>query len=137
MLDLLTEEIKADEGFVPYPYLDSLGFETIGYGFLVDKRKGGGMPRWVADVWLEGNLYENRKALFTRLPWLVHMPDDVLRGIQNMCYQLGLNGLLKFKNMLSALERGDRRRAAVEALNSKWAKQTPQRAVRVAKLIAG
>jgi lysozyme len=54
-----------------------------------------------------------------------------------MAYQLGVEGVAKFVLMLTALERGDRETAAVNALASEWAKQTPDRAKRVATLIRG
>jgi lysozyme len=54
-----------------------------------------------------------------------------------MCFQLGFGGLLKFQKMLTCLADGDRTGAAREALDSLWAKQTPARAQRVAKMIKG
>ena len=38
-----TNQIKKDEGIVLHVYDDSLGYSTIGYGRLVDRRKGGGI----------------------------------------------------------------------------------------------
>ena len=52
-----------------------------------------------------------------------------------MAYQIGVNGLLKFKKMISAIEFGDWEEAERQALDSKWAKQTPARAHRHAKVI--
>ena len=54
-----------------------------------------------------------------------------------MAYQLGVNGVGNFSKMLNALESGDRETAAIEALDSKWATQTPERAERVANMIGG
>jgi lysozyme len=46
-------------------------------------------------------------------------------------------GVLKFKGMLEALKAGKREFAANEALDSLWARQTPERARRVAAQIRG
>jgi lysozyme len=71
------------------------------------------------------------------LPWVVDQPEEIQRALGNMAYQLGISGLLKFSKMLEALKNGQRELASIEALDSSWAKQTPARAKRVAKLILG
>lgn len=137
MLDRLIEELKADEGWRAHAYDDHLGFKTIGYGFLVDERRGGGLPEGIADIWMAYLVNQKRGELARRIPWFLDQPDDVQCALLNMAYQLGVNGVLNFKRMIAALERGDRREAAREALDSTWSTQTPQRARRVAALIRG
>lgn len=51
----------------------------------------------------------------------------------DMCFNLGLYRLLKFKKMLKALDIGDYQCAAKECLNSKYAKDVANRAKRIAK----
>lgn len=133
----LIDTIKTDEGWVPHAYQDHLGFWTIGYGFLIDERRGGGIPEPVAEYWLQHILQQNADALVERIPWLLDQPDEIQQAVQNMAYQLGVSGVMQFRNMLSALRRGDREEAAEHALDSRWAKQTPNRAARVAALIRG
>lgn len=58
-------------------------------------------------------------------------------AILNMCFQLGLSGLKGFRKMWSALAMRDYERAYTEALDSKWARQTPNRAMRAAKILRG
>ena len=53
-----------------------------------------------------------------------------------MAYQMGVDGLFKFKKMIAALGKGDWNEAAHQALDSRWAKQTPARAERHAAVIA-
>ena len=48
-----------------------------------------------------------------------------------MAYQLGVHGVLEFKEMLASLERGDCQAARRQALESAWARETPARAKRV------
>jgi lysozyme len=58
-------------------------------------------------------------------------------AILNMCFQLGLAGLKRFRRMWAALAMRDYERAYIEALDSNWAKQTPNRANRVANILRG
>jgi len=131
------EQLKADEGFRRHVYLDHLGYETIGYGFLVDERRGGGLPRDIADYWLEQEVIKRAEHLNVRWPEMGRQPQEVQQALVNMAFQMGVGGVLGFKRMLEALRAGDRGRAADEAIDSKWARQTPNRAERVAAMIRG
>lgn len=137
MIEKLLADLQRDEGWRDKPYRDSLGFLTIGYGFLIDERKPVSLPKPVGMFWLEYLAEQRWFEVIDAIPWIVDQPDDVQRAIGNMAYQLGIGGLLEFVKMLEALKNGERERAAVEALDSTWAKQTPRRAKRVAALILG
>ena len=137
MRDELIADLKADEGWRADPYQDSLGFWTIGYGFLIDGRKSVRLPREVGDFWLAYLVDERTKELNAALPWLENQPEGVQRALLNMAYQMGVAGVLKFGKMLDALKSSDRKLAANEALDSMWARQTPERAKRVAEKIRG
>lgn len=133
----LIEDLKSDEGYRPSVYRDTEGYWTLGYGFLVDEKRGGRIPKPIAEQWLLYAVNERWNELVGRIPWVMEQPEGVRRALGNMAYQLGVNGVLNFKNMLAALLDGDRELAAEEALDSKWAIQTPNRAYRVAGLIRG
>jgi len=135
-MDKTADAIRKEEGWSATVYHDSLGFYTLGYGFNVDKR-GGGIPLEVADFWLQWKLDRIRAELPNRWPAFDIQPDEVKSALEQMAYQMGLDGLMKFKLMLLSLEHGNREAAAVNALGSKWAQQTPQRAERVASLLRG
>lgn len=135
MTPKVSERIKFEEGFEPSVYQDSLGFWTIGYGFLVDEKKGGRIPKAVAEFWLKWEIERLEKTLFAMYPWwngLDAVRQDVLLL---MAYQLGLGGLSRFRNMIKAIARRDYTVAAREALDSVWAKQTPARARRLARML--
>jgi len=128
-----TDQIKQDEGLVLHVYDDSLGYCTIGYGRLVDRRKGGGISEDEAlyllknDVDARLNVLENAIDFFARL-------DDARKGVLlNMSFQLGIAGLLKFKSTLAYIEMGEFENASVNMMKSLWAKQTPNRASRLAE----
>lgn len=132
---MLKKQLRRDEGVVSHVYLDHLGYQTIGVGFLVDKRRGGGIPDDVIDFWLDYEIEQRRNALKTMLPFFNALDAARQDALINMAYQLGVNGLLNFKRTLHYMQRGDYELAAKEALNSNWAKQTPERAARIAKQI--
>lgn len=135
--DALMDTLKSDEGWRPYVYDDSEGFATIGYGFLVDARKGVGLPRPVAEFWLRYAVNERLAELQRLWPAFKDQPAEVKDALGNLAYQLGAAGLVKFKRMLAALAAGDRDTAADELMESKLAKQAPARTNRTAALIRG
>lgn len=137
LLESLLETLKSDEGWRPYVYNDSEGFATIGYGFLVDSRKGVGLPRPVAELWLRYAVNERLAELQRLWPAFDDQPEDIQLAVMNMAYQMGPAGVMKFKRMLAALAAGYRKTAADEMLDSAWAKQTPYRARRVVAMIRG
>ena len=137
MFDYLIEDLKRDEGWAPSLYFDSLGFATIGYGFLIDPKKDGELPIEIADLWLAHAVKERWGQLVKEIPWAVELPYSAQRALGNMAYQLGVKGVLNFKLMIKALKAGDLWLAGREALDSKWAEQTPKRAKRVARMMRG
>jgi lysozyme len=48
-----------------------------------------------------------------------------------MAFQMGVTGLMGFKNTLALVEQGKYQDAAENMLKSKWAQQTPARAQRI------
>lgn len=134
-MDRLLDELKADEGWVPHAYPDHLGFWTIGYGFLIDERRNGRLPGPVAEFWLRWEIDRIQDELARRLPWFAAAPEPARRALTNMAYQLGTNGLLNFRRTLAHCADGGWEAAADEALRSRWAEQTPNRAKRVTDLI--
>jgi len=138
LTDELLDDLRRDEGWSPFAYKDHLGYWTLGYGFMVDERKGGRIPRPVAEFWLQYEVNDREAQIKKRWPPYERQPDDVKRGLLNMAFNLGVDGLLGFKKMLRALEDGNRRGAGIHARDSKWRREdVPERAERVCKLIEG
>lgn len=133
--DTLLEDLKRDEGWSPTVYEDHLGNQTIGYGFLVDPLRTGGMPETVGEFWLAIAVLQKREEISRRWPAFDDLPPGVRRAVLNMAYQMGVSGVMKFRRMRAALEAGDWKGAEDEALDSTWALQTPARALRIAALI--
>jgi lysozyme len=131
----LIAELERDEGRVLHAYQDSLGYWTIGIGRLIDKRRGGGISNEEADLLKRNDIAKVRRQLDEMLPWWRRMSPNRQRAIQNMTFQLGIAGLLKFKATLRHLEAGEFASAAANMRASLWARQTPARAERVIRLI--
>ena len=55
--------------------------------------------------------------------------------LADMCFNLGINRLLGFKNTLAAIKAGDYEAAADGMLASMWAKQVGKRAHRLIKMM--
>jgi len=128
----LKEDLIRHEGFVPYAYHDHLGYLTIGIGRLIDQEKGGGISQQEAEFLLDNDIERILIALHNKLEWFSRLPPRKKRALANMAFQMGIQGLFGFRRMLAALKRGDYSAAQREALDSKWAKQTPERAREVA-----
>ena len=62
-------------------------------------------------------------------------PAEVHLVVSAMCFQMGRRGVLKFKKMIQAINDCNYDKAADEMLDSLWAKQTPERAKRMASLM--
>ena len=130
----IVDDLKHHEGLRLHAYQDHLGYWTIGYGRLIDKERGGGISETEAETLLENDIDRLASRLQNERGFRL-APDSVKRALVNMGFQLGIGGLLGFRKMWAALERSDYAQAAEEALDSRWAEQTPNRAQEVAEWI--
>jgi lysozyme len=132
-LERLRRQLIRDEGQVLEAYQDHLGFWTIGVGRLIDGRKGGGISPEEAAYLLDNDISRKAAELDAALPWCRGL-DEVRRGVlQNMAFQMGVQGLVKFKTTLGLVQSGSYKQASQQMLKSLWARQTPQRAARLAR----
>jgi len=67
--------------------------------------------------------------------WYSDQPAKIQDALVNMCFNMGLPRLLRFKRMISCIEIHQYGDAAEEALDSRWARQVPSRARDVAKVM--
>lgn len=131
----LKQQLKRDEGVIPHAYKDSEGHLTIGVGFLIDKEKGGFVPDFIIDLWLDYLIEQTRRELSNAFSWFRNLDKVRQDAITNMVYQLGLPNFRGFKKTIALLKAGAYSAAADEMLDSRWAKQTPERAKRVSEQI--
>lgn len=133
MRENIIRSLRGEEGEVLYEYKDHLGYSTIGVGRLIDKRKGGGITTEESAYLLNNDITKIVEQLDKRLSWWKKL-DDARKGVLvNMAFQMGVDGLLGFRNTLKLIEAGKYEEAAKGMLQSKWATQTPSRAKRMAE----
>lgn len=125
----IIDQLKRDEGYNPKLYRDSEGKLTIGYGTLIED----GLDPEECE-WLLTHRYEIRakNPVAQYIPWSKTLDDARLGVLENMAYNLGIFGLLSFKNTLSMIQSGNYAEAAKAMLDSKWAVQVGARAHRLA-----
>ena len=129
------EQLKIDEGCRLTAYQDTVGVWTIGYGHTGGVKKGDKITQKDADDFLLADTIQaaiDASSLPVGFDGLNAVRQSVLI---NMCFNLGLTRLLNFKRFLSAVQVRDFDTAALEMLDSKWAGQVGQRAIRLAKLM--
>ncbi|TCW50859.1 phage lysozyme [Phytobacter diazotrophicus] len=109
-----------------YPYKDSLGKLTIGCGHLVLKTENfnDGITEKETDILLSRDL---ANVILDVHSLGLNVPDDWNDFLIIMTFQLGINGVKKFKRMMTALKAKNYREAIVQAKDSLWYKQTPNR----------
>ena len=141
----LKESIKIHEGFRSSVYLCPTGHPTVGYGFRVadlsadELALNAGvvepMSKEVAEKILDIKITKFKKQVYNALPWLTYAPMDIQDALCEMAYQMGVSGLLGFKNTLAMIKAKRYSEAAENMLKSKWATQTPKRAKQIANLV--
>jgi lysozyme len=143
--NLIVQQLLSDEGYRTNVYKDSEGYLTVGIGHkLTDEEKeiykeGDYVPTDVVKEFTENDInkfinitnevMENKGLLDSKL---YKENEDMF---VSFFYQLGKDGGLGFNNMWDAIDKGDAQGAYDAALDSKWAKQTPRRAKRFAKML--
>lgn len=130
----LAKQLTIDEGVESQAYKDSLGLLTIGIGRLIDPSvPGSGLRPDEIEYLFNNDLKDRIEKLSKEIPWFLEL-DEARQGVLlNMSFQMGVTGFLKFKNTLALIKEGRYTGAATAMLQSKWAKQTPKRAARLAK----
>ena len=139
MNESLLDSVKRHEGFRDQVYLDSLGKRTVGYGHLC-----------VEDHWEDGKVYDKeyleeilKKDLQHAVDTAAYMcekteaNEEAQNIITEMVFQLGGNGVSKFKMMWEALKCSppNYTEASVQMLDSKWASQVGNRAIELSEII--
>lgn len=129
----MVRQLRLHEGERLKPYRDTVGKLTIGIGRNLDDC---GISAEESAVLLSNDIKRSEAELLRALPWVGKLDEVRQRVLLDMTFNLGLVGLLNFKNTLAAIEAGDYKRAATMMLDSKWAKQVGQRADRLSRMMA-
>jgi lysozyme len=122
------QEIISDEGMRRHAYQDSKGILTIGIGRNIDKKiNGPGLSHneIMRMLWQDvAECVEDLKTLFQNWD---RISDARKRALISMRF-MGYRSFRGFKKMIAAVNAEDWDRAAMEALDSKWAREDVQKA---------
>jgi len=126
----LKERIRQHEGFRLEPYEDSEGILTVGYG-----RNLRDVPFTRAEVELMFETDFKRATQGAENFTFYEYLNEARQGVViEMVFQMGATGVGKFIKFRAASMEQKFDKAAEEMLDSKWAKQTPERARELAKI---
>lgn len=148
--DSMFAQIAKHEGIRNKMYKDSEGVPTIGIGFnLIDKANRQFLARLniAKDALVNGITDQQVRQLYkfsfdralkdakTFCPNFDTQPVNVQKALVDMSFNLGLPRLSGFVEFKKALLQKDYKKAADEMLDSKWARQTGNRATFLASLV--
>ena len=152
-IEYLKKRIKKHEGYKELPYnlkytrkrveggeiqaeVIKENFQTGGYGHKIlkgEKEPEGGYTR---EYWESVFEKDFEKAHNGALKLLGDNINPVAVGIvTEMVYQMGYNGVSKFKETLRLINNENYYEASDEMLDSNWAHQTPERALKLSKIL--
>lgn len=127
----LIDNLKESEGFRNRVYKCTEGYDTIGYGFAI---KDLVMDEDIATMILERKVGDIKLIVNQKIPFIKDLPEKVQDVLYEMYYQMG-NSLWKFKKTIQFLRLNEFENAGIEMLDSRWAKQTPNRAKKLSDIV--
>ena len=126
--DTLMQELVRDEAVRLKPYRCTAGKLTIGVGRNIDDR---GITNAEAMYLLNNDIAICESELTAVLPNWRELSDVRQRVMLNMVFNLGRDRLSKFAKFIACMKMSDFENAAKEMMDSAWATQVGQRAVRL------
>ena len=130
----IEKQLELHEGKSKKPYVDTVGKITIGIGRnLTDV----GLSEDEIQYLFQNDLKRVIRGLDHWLPWWREKPENVRNVLMDMCFNLGIEGLLNFKKFLSAVRVDNYNDAAREMQDSKWYNQVGNRAKTLVEMILG
>ncbi len=135
--DALIVRLQDEEGFREYPYKDSLGNYTVGYGQLINQLQDEHYPMSQSRALelLRNKVNEIYKDIELQISWFKYLDPIRQTVLVDMAYNMGMNDLLGFKNTLYFIRNGKYQMAAEHMLESKWAEQVGDRAINLSKIM--
>lgn len=148
---MIFQMLKQDEGLKLDVYKDTEGYWTVGIGHLLTKNP----DKSVAINVLDSLVGRKTNGLITQQEAQTIFESDVKNvdsgikqnsfvndvfvsldsvrqdALRNMVFQMGVQGVAGFKNSLRLLKEKNWSQAAINLKQSKWHRQTPNRANRV------
>ena len=128
----LIDQLIDHEGMELEVYEDSLGIPTIGIGRnLVDR----GITENEARFLCNNDIDIVERELVAEFPIVAELDSIRQRVLIDMAFNVGVPRLTGFRKMWAAIHCGDYAEAAVEMMDSKWARQVGRRAERLSLMM--
>ena len=124
MIDKYKEFLRKVEGLKLKLYKDTKGILTIGYGRNLESK---GIDVNEAEIMLSCDVNEAIANLVDIFPNFYSMPENLRIVLVSMMFNLGKDGFLSFKKFIKAVKENNKQAMIYELLNSKRAKQLPNR----------
>ena len=139
-IEILKKELIEDEGCKYEIYLDHLGYKTFGIGHLCkatdpenDLEVGSEVSRERVDECFLNDIEKVIEDCVILYDDFYTLPDEAQLIVANMMFNLGRPRLTNFIRMRKAVNEGNFAEAKIQMLDSKWAKQVPNRAERLSE----
>ncbi|MGL5315319.1 MAG: cysteine peptidase family C39 domain-containing protein [Peptostreptococcaceae bacterium] len=144
MMNVMLDQLKRHEGFRDRPYRCPANKLTIGYGFNMES---GLFPKETVQRWMSNGITvgEAEEVLkeeairiynkFMEYEWFQNLSPTRKIAIVNMGFNMGTGGVMKFKNTINKMVSGDWEGAEKGILDSLYARQVPNRAKEIARMI--
>ena len=139
-IEILKKELIEDEGCKYEIYLDHLGYKTFGIGHLCkatdpenDLEVGSEVSKERVDECFINDIEKVIEDCIILYDDFYTLPDEAQLIVANMMFNLGRPRLTNFIRMRKAVNEGNFAEAKIQMLDSKWAKQVPNRAERLSE----
>lgn len=140
--------LRYDEGYSLKVYLCTQGFKTVGIGHNLDAdpakhilkrtlKVGDFITKEEATTLFNYDYNKVKIGIAQHMPTFSILEEKYQIVITNMVFQMGINGVLAFHNTLDAMQRNDTKAVVSGIENSKYYKQTTNRAKRMISIING
>ncbi len=129
---ILSQMLMKEESVRLKPYRDTVGKLTIGVGRNLDDK---GISMSEAMLMLANDVEGVQKELDAALPWWRSLDEVRQLVLADMCFNMGIAGLLTFKNTLAYIQSGNYEQAAKNMLLSKWHDQVGERADKLSQMM--
>lgn len=144
MIETLEQMIERHEGYRDRPYDDATGkpvkrgdtiqgYLTIGIGHNLEKP----LSRKAILFILGEDIADAANDCLHHFPWFVDLSQRRRWAMIDLCFNMGIGGLLKFKKFLAAMSLGNYETAANELQDSLWFKQVGVRGPEIVGMIRG
>ena len=130
----LRDQLKRHEGVRTHAYKCSANMITVAVGRNIDENGGLGLSMDEIDYLLDNDIKRCKRELLA-YSWFIDLDSVRQDAMVNLCFNLGFSRLSLFTNALAAMAEANYELAAMEFLDSRWARQVGKRSQDVAHMI--